>query len=74
MDNDKAMAKMIDSLEINGEIRFFNTDMDIYIQSIDSKEGFSYITRDGIEFDSSQEAVEWAVCMFGGIESIGRWE
>lgn len=74
MDKERAMDKMINSLDTNGEIRFISADRDIYIQSIDPKEGYSFITQDGTEFDSSWEAVEWAVRQFRGIESIGRWE
>jgi hypothetical protein len=74
MDKDKAMNMMINSLEINGDIRFASQGIDIYIHSIDPKEGYSYITLNGIEFDNSKEAVEWAVYQFGGLENIGRWE
>lgn len=74
MDKDRAVDKMIDSLETNGEIRLFSREGDIYIQSIDPKEGYSYIAQDGTEFDSSWEAVEWAIRQFRGIENIGRWE
>lgn len=74
MDKKRAMDKMIEYLENNGEIRFVNPDVDIYIQSIDPKEGYAYITQDGTEFDNSFEAVEWAVRKFGEIENIGRWE
>lgn len=74
MDKNRAMNMMINSLEINGDIRFASEGMDIYIHTIDPKEGYSYVTLDGIEFDSSREAVEWAVCQFRGLENIGRWE
>ena len=74
MDKFEAIEKMINTLEINGDIRFVSKGMDIYIHSIDPKEGYSYITLDGMEFDNSREAIEWAVCQFNGLENIGRWE
>lgn len=74
MYKDRAMDKMAVSLEEKGEIKFFSADMNVYIQSIDSKEGYSYITPGGNEFDSSHEAVQWAIARFKGIENIGRWE
>lgn len=74
MDKNGTVEKMAASLEEKGDIRFYSADMDIYIQSIDSKEGYSYINLDGKEFNSSYEAVEWAIAKFMGIENIGRWE
>ncbi len=74
MDRDRTVEKMEASLEERGDIRFFGADMDIYIQSIDPKEGYSYIATDGTEFDSSHGAVEWAIARFKGIDKIGRWE
>lgn len=74
MDIINVRDKMINSLETSGQIRFVNEDMDIYIQQIDPKEGYSYIAQNGAEFDSSRDAVEWAIRQFNGIENIGRWE
>ena len=74
MDKAKTINKMINSLEINGDIRFISKGMDLYIHSIDPKEGYSYITQYGMEFDSSKAAIKWAVSQFRGVENIWRWE
>lgn len=71
---DKQMGEMVDMLEDNGEIRFTGYDNEVFIQSSDNKDGYSYVSSTNMEFDSSREAVEWAVDQFGGIENIDEWE
>lgn len=74
MDDELLMEEMIESLEINGEIRLCGDEQELNIQSIDDKEGYSYISSTNKKFDDSREAVEWAVGEFDGLENIEEWE
>lgn len=74
MDEEQVKEEMTDILNENGEIRFTGYDNDIYIQSIDEKEGYSFVSNTSEEFDSSRDAVEWAVGKFGGLGNIDEWE
>jgi hypothetical protein len=73
MDRILGFEKMINSLEANGEIEFYTRHRRIYIHSIDGKEGYSYVTPSGQEFDSSKGAVEWAINELHGVENITTW-
>lgn len=70
----ETVEEMINTLEENGELRLSGYDADIYIQSVDGKEGYSFVSNTNDEFDSSREAVEWAVRQFDGVENIDDWE
>jgi hypothetical protein len=74
MDDEQLMEELIETLEDNGEIRLSSEDTEIFIQSIDGKEGYSYVSSTNKEFDDSREAIEWAVVQFDGIENIEEWE
>jgi hypothetical protein len=68
------MEEMITVLENNGGIRLSSGVGDVFIESIDDKEGYSYVSDTGEEFDNSRDSVEWAVELFGGMENIIDWE
>lgn len=74
MEEEQLVGEMIDILDENGEIRLSNIDLEVYIQSIDDKEGYSYISDTNDEFGTSKEAIEWAVDQFGGLEYVDEWE
>lgn len=74
MDEEQLVEEMIDMLDENGEIRLSSTDQEVYIQAIDDKEGYAYVSDTNEEFGTSKEAIEWAVDQFGGLEFIDEWE
>jgi hypothetical protein len=74
MDKSQAMEEIITVLENNGGIRLSSGQEDVFIESIDDKEGYSYVSDTGEEFDSSRDSIEWAVELFGGMENIKVWE
>lgn len=74
MDEQQVTEEMIDILEDNGDIKLLNDETNISIQSVDDKEGYSYISNDHTKFESSREAVEWAIEQFDGVEYIEEWE
>lgn len=74
MDDELLIEEMVDSLEINGEIRLSSEEQELHIQSVDDKEGYSYISSTNKQFDDSREAIEWAVVQFDGLENIEEWE
>jgi hypothetical protein len=73
MDKSFSLDKMTNSLEINGDIQLYSKEGRIYIHSIDDKEGYSYITPSGMEFDTSRGAVEWGIRELKGINNITWW-
>lgn len=74
MDDELVMEEMIEALEINGEIRLSNEEQELTIQSIDDKDGYSYISSTNKQFDDSREAIEWVILQFDGLENIEEWE
>lgn len=74
MNNKPEINDLINTLEINGEIKIFNNSGEIYIQSIDDKEGYSYVSNTDREFDSSKEAVEWAIEQIDGTTDKFDWK
>lgn len=74
MDDELLIEEMKDALEMNGEIRLCSEERELNIQSVDDKEGYSYISNTNKQFDDSREAIEWAVVQFDGIENIEEWE
>lgn len=74
MDVEQLMEELIDALEIQGEITLTGLEDEIFIQTIDDKEGYSYVSNTNKEFDDAREAIEWAVLQFDGIENIEEWE
>lgn len=68
------IEELIDTLETNGEISMTNGVKELFIESVDDKEGYSYVSSTHEEFGSSKEAVEWAIKRMNGIDSIITWE
>lgn len=74
MDEKQMTLEMVDVLESKGELRVVSEDMEIIIQSVDAKEGYSFVSNTNEEFEDSREAVEWTIEQFEGIENIEEWE
>lgn len=74
MDEENVIEEMSEVLENNGEIRVSGEGNDIFIESVDDKEGYSYTSNTNKEFESSRDAIEWAVEQFDGVENIIDWE
>lgn len=74
MDEERVIDEMIDMLDENGELKFSSYDQEVFIQSIDDKEGYAYVSDTNEEFGTSREAVEWALDQFGGLEYVEEWE
>jgi len=70
----KIVDKLIDTLEAKGEISFNDGSKELFIQTVDDKEGYSYVSSTNQEFVSSRDAVEWAVEELNGIDNIMTWE
>lgn len=66
--------ELIDTLEANGTISMTDGIKELFIESVDDKEGYSYVSSTHEEFGSSREAVEWAINQINGIENIITWE
>jgi hypothetical protein len=74
MDEDEIMEGMVQLLEANGELRAAGDGEEITVQSVDDKEGYSYVSNTHVEFDTSIDAVEWIIEQFNGAENIEEWE
>lgn len=72
--NQAIFDKLVDVLEAKGEINVTNGIKKLFIQTVDDKEGYSYVSSTNEEFGSSRDAVEWAVDEMNGIDSIVSWE
>jgi hypothetical protein len=68
------LDELVDALETNGEISITDGIKELFIETVDDKEGYSYVSSTNQEFDSSRDAVEWAVEKMKGIENIEAWE
>lgn len=66
--------ELVETLETNGTISMTDGIKELFIESIDDKEGYSYVSSTNKEFGSSQEAVEWAIEQMNGIDNIVTWE
>lgn len=53
--------ELADVLEEDGELSIYNGVKELFIQSVDDKEGYSYVSSTNKEFGSSREAAEWAI-------------
>lgn len=53
--------ELVDVLEEDGELSIYNGVKELFIQTVDNKEGYSYVSSTNEEFGSSREAVEWAI-------------
>jgi hypothetical protein len=74
MDDELLIEEMSEALENNGEITLSGEDLEIFIQSVDDKEGYAYVSNTNKEFEDSKEAIEWAALQFDGVENIEEWE
>ncbi len=74
MDEELLIEEMSDALGNNGEITISGEDLEIFIKSVDDKEGYAYVSNTNKEFETSMEAIEWAVLQFDGVENIEEWE
>jgi len=74
MDEQRIVEEMVELLEANEEIRVTDGSEDVFIQSVDDKEGYSFVSSTHEEFLSSREAIGWVVDYFGGVENIEMWE
>lgn len=66
----KILDKMINKLESVGEVTISNDVEDLFIQSVDYKEGYAYVSSTNIEFQDSSEAIQWAIEEMNGIDNI----
>ncbi len=53
--------ELVEVLEEDGELSIYNGAKELFIQTVDDKEGYSYVSSTNEEFGSSREAVEWAI-------------
>lgn len=74
MDEELMVEEMAETLENSGEITMSSEEMELFIQSIDDKEGYAYVSNTNKEFEDAREAIEWAVLQFDGVENIEEWE
>lgn len=74
MNEEQLIEEMVELLEENGEITLTGEDLELFIQSVDDKEGYSYVSNTNKEFDDSRDAIEWSVVQFDGVENIQLWE
>ncbi len=74
MCDDEFMQEMVDGLEQNGEIRLTDGIREVYIQSFEEDGESLYVSNTNKEFDDADEAIQWAVNHFGGMENIEEWE
>ncbi|MCM8711476.1 hypothetical protein M2651_10630 [Clostridium sp. SYSU_GA19001] len=74
MDEELLIEEMAEYLEDNGEINIIGEDLELFIQAVDDKEGYAYVSNTNKEFEDSREAIEWAVVQFDGTENIESWE
>jgi hypothetical protein len=62
MEKDKITTnKLIDTLESKGEVIITDGVKELFIEAVDDKEGYSYVSNTNEEFGNSSEAVEWAL-------------
>lgn len=74
MDEELIIAELIEALEDQGEITLTGEDNEIFIQTVDDKEGYCYVSNTNKEFEDAKEAIDWAVLQFDGVENIEEWE
>lgn len=74
MCDDEIIQEMVEGLEQNGEIRLTDGMKEIYIQSFEEEGELLYVSSPNREFDDAEEAIQWAVTQFGGLENIDEWE
>lgn len=73
MYGDEIIQEMIEGLQQNGEIRLTDGLREISIQAYDEDDSL-YVSNTNKEFEDAEEAIQWAVDQFGGIENVEEWE
>ncbi|WP_163192506.1 hypothetical protein [Clostridium thermarum] len=68
------ILEMVEGLEENGEIRMTDGLREIYIQSFDEDGEVIYVSNNNKEFEEAEDAIQWAINQFGGVENIEEWE
>lgn len=53
--------ELVDVLEEDGELSIYDGVKEFFIQSVDDKEGYSYVSSTNQEFSNSREAIDWAM-------------
>lgn len=71
--NQTRPENLINILAENGEISMSNGKEELFIESIDDKEGYSYVSSTNKEFGSSKTAIVWAIKRMNGIDNITNW-
>lgn len=74
MHDDDFVQEMVEGLEQNGEIRLTDGLREVYIQSFEEDGETLYISNTNKEFEDAEDAIQWAVNQFGGVENIEEWE
>lgn len=64
--------ELIGILEAKGEVSL-SGENNLFIESIDDKEGYSYVSSTNEEFATSKDAIEWLVKKMNGIDNIVDW-
>lgn len=64
------IQELINTLEAKGEISINDGNESVFIQSVDDKEGYTYVSSTNKEFKDSREAVEWLVEKMNGARNI----
>ncbi|GKU24651.1 hypothetical protein [Clostridium folliculivorans] len=72
--NQRIIDELTNSLETKGEISLTNETNDLFIESVDDKEGYSYVSSTNEEFGTSKEAVEWLIKKVNGVENTLDWK
>jgi hypothetical protein len=58
---DEVIEKLISELETKGEITIKSGSNELFIQAVDDKEVYAYVSSTNREFKDSRDAVEWAM-------------
>ncbi|WP_139904865.1 hypothetical protein [Clostridium thermarum] len=74
MYHEDIILEMVEGLEENGEIRITDGLREIYIQSFDEDGEVIYVSNNNKEFEKAEDAIQWAINQFGGVENIEEWE
>jgi hypothetical protein len=59
--NGEIIDKIVSDLENLGEISINDGSKELFIQAVDDKEGYSYVSSTNREFRNSREAADWVV-------------
>ncbi|WP_097028295.1 hypothetical protein [Clostridium peptidivorans] len=74
MEEKLMINELINALEAKGEISINDGTEEFFIQNVDDKEGYSYVSSTNEEFASSRAAVNWAIEKVNGIDNIVTWK